>query len=194
MTDLGPDWIPDEEGIPHRRAARVIVFAPDGRILLIHGHDGHGVHHQWWFTVGGGIEPGEAPEECAIRELFEETGIKADTLSLVGPVLSRKAEFVFLNVRARQDELFFLLFLSSWPKAINPGKLTKMEEQLLDQTVWLLPSEITKLSETEDVYPSGLGEMSASWWSGWDGVCKHICEGESSTKKSRAANDATSGL
>jgi 8-oxo-dGTP pyrophosphatase MutT (NUDIX family) len=29
----------------------------------------------WWFPVGGGIEANESPEEAAIRETFEETGL-----------------------------------------------------------------------------------------------------------------------
>ncbi len=33
-----------------------------------------------WETVAGRIEPGERPEEAAVRELFEETGLTPDRL------------------------------------------------------------------------------------------------------------------
>lgn len=29
-----------------------------------------------WDLPGGGIEPGESPEDCALREVFEETGLR----------------------------------------------------------------------------------------------------------------------
>jgi dATP pyrophosphohydrolase len=33
-----------------------------------------------WETVAGSIEPGERPEDAAVRELFEETGLAAERL------------------------------------------------------------------------------------------------------------------
>ena len=33
-----------------------------------------------WFTPGGGVEPGESHEAAAIRELWEETGLRLPTL------------------------------------------------------------------------------------------------------------------
>lgn len=55
------------------RAADAVVFlALDGRrhVLLIKRGDGHG-----WAVPGGGIDPGEMPENAAERELLEEAGL-----------------------------------------------------------------------------------------------------------------------
>ena len=32
-------------------------------------------NHDKWIGIGGGIEPGESPEECLLREVKEETGL-----------------------------------------------------------------------------------------------------------------------
>ena len=58
-----------------RPTARVLLFDRDGRILLMKGRlpsapDAPGA----WFTIGGGIEPGESLYEAAAREVVEETG------------------------------------------------------------------------------------------------------------------------
>ena len=58
-----------------RPTARVLLFDPDNRILLMKGRlpsapDAAGA----WFTIGGGIEPGETLYEAAAREVVEETG------------------------------------------------------------------------------------------------------------------------
>lgn len=37
-----------------------------------------------WVLPGGGIEEGESGEEAIVREVWEETGLKADVVRLVG--------------------------------------------------------------------------------------------------------------
>ena len=44
-----------------RRSARVILADSAERLLLFQSED-------FWFTPGGGIEPGETLEQAAIRE------------------------------------------------------------------------------------------------------------------------------
>ncbi|MET7618265.1 NUDIX domain-containing protein [Streptomyces sp. NPDC005408] len=55
-----------------RQAARVAVLDPDGAVFLFrYDNEEVGVH---WAMPGGGLEPGETPQEGALRELREETG------------------------------------------------------------------------------------------------------------------------
>ncbi|HUH14622.1 MAG TPA: NUDIX domain-containing protein [Gaiellaceae bacterium] len=57
---------------------RVIVYVVRGRELLVFdGASGYGV-------PGGGIEAGETPEEAAIREVAEETGIAVTLVRQLG--------------------------------------------------------------------------------------------------------------
>ena len=44
------------------------------------------VNKDKWIGVGGHFEEGESPEECARREVLEETGLKLQTLSFRGIV------------------------------------------------------------------------------------------------------------
>ena len=60
-----------------RVTARVLLFDPQNRILLLKGRLPSAPNAPaWWFTVGGGVEPGESLEDAARREIVEETGFK----------------------------------------------------------------------------------------------------------------------
>ncbi|HEX9999022.1 MAG TPA: NUDIX hydrolase [Actinoplanes sp.] len=56
-----------------KRAAAVIVR--DGRVLMVHERSRRSGGGEWWTLPGGGVEPGETPEEAVRREVFEETGL-----------------------------------------------------------------------------------------------------------------------
>ena len=47
-----------------------------GEYLMLHRvKKKNDINHDKWIGVGGGFEHGESPEECALRETFEETGL-----------------------------------------------------------------------------------------------------------------------
>lgn len=51
----------------------------------------------WEATAGGSALMGESPLQCAARELFEETGILADTLTEVGRVVDGELHSVYVE-------------------------------------------------------------------------------------------------
>lgn len=71
----------------------VFVEDSEGRVLLQLRTD----NHQWSFSAAGSMEPGEAPEETARRELLEETGLTARTLELYGTYSGPEEHYVYPN-------------------------------------------------------------------------------------------------
>ncbi len=176
MTDLGPEWVLDEDGVPSRQAARLVIFDPEGNVLLIRGHDTHDVEHAWWFTVGGGLEPGESPVLGAIREAFEETGFVFDPHLVEGPILHRSAEFRFRNVIARQEELFFMARINQVRPSLSSQQLTALELETLDEFRWFSPQELVEIAQVDTVYPISLPNHVAAWSRGWDGSMVELGE------------------
>jgi len=64
------------------RAAGVLVRDADGRVLFAR-RSGTGDYGGHWALFGGGVESGETDEEAARRELMEESGYQADSLTPV---------------------------------------------------------------------------------------------------------------
>lgn len=174
LEAIAREWPLDEEGFPHRAAARVLLLNPSGEAYLIMGHDIDEPAFRWWFTPGGGIDAGEKVREAAVRELREETGWAADPERLEGPVLSRQATFRFVGSVRKQDELFFLLRVSeAEAAAVSAGigrELTALEENVLEGAAWHSARQLAALQERgENVFPACLPELIARWARGWDG-------------------------
>ena len=72
------------EMLRHPGASAVVPFlddpaSPDPRVLLIRQFR-HAADGVIWEIPAGRLDPGEQPEECARRELAEETGMRAGRL------------------------------------------------------------------------------------------------------------------
>ena len=49
---------------------------PQGNYLMLHRvKKKNDLNHDKWVGVGGKFEDGESPEECVLRETWEETGL-----------------------------------------------------------------------------------------------------------------------
>jgi len=61
------------EIVRHPGAAAVVARVPDGRFVFVSQYR-KAVEREMLEIVAGGLNPGEDPEACAIREVSEETG------------------------------------------------------------------------------------------------------------------------
>ena len=63
---------------PTRLASCMVIQDEQNRVLITKRSTNLKLFGGAWVLPGGHIEPGESLEECAVREIYEETGIALD--------------------------------------------------------------------------------------------------------------------
>ncbi|HJQ99854.1 MAG TPA: NUDIX hydrolase [Candidatus Polarisedimenticolaceae bacterium] len=71
------------EIVRHRGAAAVVPVDDEGRAVLVRQYR-HATKGYLLEVPAGTLDPGEAPEACALREVGEETGLRAERLDPLG--------------------------------------------------------------------------------------------------------------
>ena len=90
--------------LPTRDTARGLVLDPDGRLFLIAYEAARDVDparpglRRFWFTPGGGLEPGETHAAGLSRELAEEIGVLDAAVG--APVARREVDLTLFRGRA----------------------------------------------------------------------------------------------
>ena len=142
----------------HRETARVLLTDRSGAILLLKTHfDPEVGLPPRWITPGGGIDEGETALEAAVRELWEETGLRVTENQLGGQIWRTEGRWDWgdgINHHTFADNFFelqvdrFELDKSGWTKDEH--------RDVLEIRWWTLP----ELIETaESVAPPGLVEF-----------------------------------
>ena len=137
MTGRGP--------AVQRPTARVVLLDNRSRILLMHAvfRGASGRTHAVWFAPGGGLEPGESYEEAARRELWEETGVRTQSL---GPcVWTRRVALTFEGRDLDLIERFFVVRIEA--RAVRPAALTAEEKGVIAGQRWWTVAEIASSRE-----------------------------------------------
>jgi 8-oxo-dGTP pyrophosphatase MutT (NUDIX family) len=138
-----------------RLTARVLLLDADGRLLLMKGRmtlrpDAP----SWWFTVGGGVEPGETIFEAARREVAEEAGFSEVE---IGPVVWLRDGVGKLASGEK------VIFKENYVVARCAGgepcrdRWEAHEIALMDDLRWWTAQEIAATSEV--IYPQNLAEL-----------------------------------
>jgi 8-oxo-dGTP pyrophosphatase MutT (NUDIX family) len=130
-------------GAPHplRHTARILLLDPADRLLLINYKAQKDVDparpglRSFWFTPGGGIEPGESAEEAALRELDEEVGLR--DLPVIAEIARREALNDMFERAAICRERYFLIRATS--EHFDTSRLAETDQdEVFDVRWWAL--------------------------------------------------------
>ena len=88
------------EIVEHPGAVSIVPVLADGRVILVNQFRAP-INRITLEIPAGKLDPGEAPEQCAARELAEETGFKAERLEHQGtffttPGFSNEIMYLFI--------------------------------------------------------------------------------------------------
>lgn len=110
-----------------------VVLDDHGRIALVHRKD-----NGLWALPGGGMELGESIEDCAVREVKEETGLDVEITGLVGIYTNPRHVMKYDDGEVRQQ------FSICYKTRLIGGELAFDSEST--DIAWVEPSRIPDLT------------------------------------------------
>ncbi len=129
--------------LPYRPCVGVMLVNSAGRVFVGQRIDSPGPA---WQMPQGGIDAGEEPDQAAIRELWEETGVSADDVEVVAQTdiwLPYDLPYdlvpkLWKGQYRGQEQLWFLMRLKASDDAINIAT----EHPEFSRWKWMDPSEL----------------------------------------------------
>ncbi len=131
--------------IPKREfcASAYVIDPSTKKILLVRHKD-----YDRWIQPGGHIEEGEIPEETAVRETFEETGIK---IKILGDHFPREEDYIrplgIQRNRSSNGETFIDMIYPAIPIHNTEPKLNEESSDIK----WFSREELENISVFNDI-------------------------------------------
>jgi 8-oxo-dGTP pyrophosphatase MutT (NUDIX family) len=155
--------VPEDEALPAgsiwRRSAKALLVDSQERLLLLHMQDPvEAALGRWWELPGGGLEPGETPEEALVREVAEETGFMLHSASVSPARWFRRATFRWLGRRRWQEETVHVVRLAAGAVEGPHDRTDDESAAVLEQQWWSL-DDIA--ASDAAFYPRRLAELGA---------------------------------
>lgn len=133
-----------------------MIFVQNGKILLVK-HVDPSTGEEWWIPPGGGlVGQDRSIVECAVREVYEETGLNVT----VGRLIYLR-DFIELAEATHHVELFFLADDFTGELTLENVIGKGPDEDFIKQVSWLGKDEMQGLT----VYPEHLLD---SFWQDLD--------------------------
>ena len=123
-------------------AASVIVLRDEPlEVLLLRRNENSSFVPGAWVFPGGAIEDGEAPEAAAIREAFEEAGLRLSNLVPTSRWITPK------GIPKRFDTWFFLARVGRDVEVTIDGREVV-------ESIWITPSDALQRRDLKFVFPT----------------------------------------
>lgn len=127
----------------HYAASAYIIDPITKKILLVKHKD-----MNKWVQPGGHIEDNETPEEAALREAYEETGIKA---KLIGERFPREDDFIRpLGIQCNRKEDCMMIDIIYAAVPVTEDQEMKKNNESID-VGWFSRNELENLSVFPDI-------------------------------------------
>ena len=119
-----------------QRVAAYGVARRDDGVLLVRASSDTGVPGTWWLP-GGGLEFGETPEECLVREFMEETALEVRVRRLLD-VVTDVAEWMREEVRLHSVRIIYEV-------EVVAGSVRPESSGSTDAVRWVGPGDLEAL-------------------------------------------------
>lgn len=97
------------------KLATLCYVKDGGKTLMLYRNKKENDYHEGkWNGLGGKLEPQESPEDCACREVFEESGLIVKELQLKGFI-------TFPLFDGKDDWYVWLYFINKWEGSLKPS-------------------------------------------------------------------------
>lgn len=125
-TTTAPDGsVIKRDMIFHPGAVVILPMLGDGNVVLLRNHR-FVIGETLWELPAGTVEPGEPLEECAKRELTEETGYSAETWTSLG--------FLYASPGVLDEKLHLFVAERLTPGAMRPEADEQLEPVIVPFT------------------------------------------------------------
>jgi len=145
---------------PVRSSIKILLLNEKNELLLMCADDPKTTSAdgkyigKFWFTVGGQIEENESINEAAIREIYEETGIKKEEIELGPIVWFGEFDLILNGVLTRLKQKFMVAKTNQ--KNVFLKNPTSWEKNVITEFKWYSLDEIKNTNEI--IYPALLSE------------------------------------
>lgn len=150
---------------PYRPCVGVMLVNLDGHIFAGQRNDRPKSEPPAWQMPQGGVDKGEAPDEAVFRELWEETGVTKDLVTLEAQTNAWLPYDLPLELSKRlwkgkyrgQKQLWFLMRFNGTDADIN----IQTEHPEFSEWRWMAPDELLKsiVPFKRDLYDLVMAEL-----------------------------------